>query len=98
MFFISLTIITLSVCCLIIIKKTGFYKSLALTWNADLHHTKHVLYTNQTWHLQVYDPFLLEGHYLVLVTGNPVFLQSKKVRDKGEDNSLSELTWVLALL
>jgi hypothetical protein len=39
-----------------------------------------MLYTNQTWHLQVYDPFLidvLEGHYMVLVTGNPVLLQSK---------------------
>jgi hypothetical protein len=39
-----------------------------------------MLYTNQTWHLQVYDPFLidvLEDHYLVLVTGNPVLLQSK---------------------
>ena len=37
-----------------------------------------MLYTNQTWHLQVYDPFLidvLKGHYLVLVTGNPVLLQ-----------------------
>jgi hypothetical protein len=29
--FISVTIIILSVCCLIVIKKTGFYKSLALT-------------------------------------------------------------------